>query len=74
MFCWFDFSPQITQIFTDYTFNSIRMVYKKSVFICVICGELKGSIAARKNENSRNRFISDYGSKGKADFWVKSYT
>jgi hypothetical protein len=34
----------------------------------------KGSIAARKNENSRNRFISDYGSKGKADFSVKSYT
>ena len=47
---------------------------KNSVERCVLCGELKGSIAARKNENSRNRFISDYGSKDKADFSLKSYT
>ena len=35
------FSPQITQISTDYLFNSIRMVVEKSVLICVICGEFK---------------------------------
>ena len=38
---------------------------KNSVELRVLCGELKGSIAARKNENSRNRLCSDYGSKGK---------
>ena len=40
----------------------------------VVSKKLKRKHRCAQNENSRNRFISDYGSKDKADFSLKSYT
>ena len=49
------------------------MSVENSVY-SVVSKKLKRKHRRAQNENSRNRFISDYGSKDKADFSLKSYT